>query len=74
VAVRGAVGREWHSDHSAIGKEILGGIAVLPNGSYQVSFGQAEAGQKLYFDNDLVTTPVLQVARPGESTARSYPQ
>ncbi|MBI5507187.1 MAG: hypothetical protein HY903_00415 [Deltaproteobacteria bacterium] len=73
VAVRDCRKGTWQTRHSAIGAKLMGGIAVTPQGSWKVSFGSVDVGQKLCFGNDILTTPVHSILRPGRDTVESYP-
>lgn len=73
VAVRDRSTGDWQLKHRAIGSTLMGGIAVTPEGSWKVSFGAAEVGEKLCFANDIFTTQVQDVKRPSVNTLDSYP-
>jgi hypothetical protein len=74
VAVRDPRTGEWRREHQAVGKKVLGGIAFLPSGSLKVNFGAPEVGQKICFDNDIMTTPVIRIGRPTRHTVEIYPR
>jgi len=72
VAVRDRQTRTWKLDHQAVGNKLVSGITVMGD-VCGIHVGQQEVGDKLYFENDLLTTPVETVARPGKDAVASYP-
>jgi hypothetical protein len=73
VAVRDTTTRTWQQQHRALGETLVGGILVTDAGSYRINFEGAEVGERLCFSNDLMTTPLREVARPSVETVDSYP-
>ncbi len=74
VAVRDAITMTWQRQHLAVGQELLGGVAPLPNGSLTVTVGTADVGHQACFANDLMTTPVQRILRPSRDTVGTYPR
>lgn len=72
VGVRDPITGEWQPSHRAIGRELQAGLRMMPSGSLKVSFGHAGVGDQICFSNDLVTTPVMRIARPGLDTVERY--
>jgi hypothetical protein len=73
IAVRDRKTGEWQRTHRALGSTLMGGIEVTPIGTWKVNFGPANVGEKLCFANDLLTSPVENVARPNRSVVDTYP-
>ena len=73
VAVRDRRTGRWQMKHRALGSKLMGGLTVTDAGSWHVNHGAAAIGDKLCFANDLLTTPVSVVTRPGVNTVDSYP-
>jgi hypothetical protein len=72
VAVRDRHSRSWKLSHEAVGRKLMGGIAMTRQGCC-VHHRSVEVGDLLCFENDLLTTPVESEARPGKNTVSSYP-
>lgn len=61
VGVRDRATEKWESDHMATGAELIGSMQITVHGSWKMNVGIPEPGQRLYFDNDLLTSALHQV-------------
>lgn len=61
IGVRDRGSQSWHRDHMATGAELLGSMQVTVHGSWKMNVGIPEPGQRLYFDNDLLTSALHEV-------------
>ncbi|MEM6733434.1 MAG: hypothetical protein AAF658_17885 [Myxococcota bacterium] len=64
VAVRSLRHGELTREHPAVGSKMLGGIGYVDEEGYSAHYGEPEAGEKICFSNDLLTSPVSSVRRP----------
>ncbi len=77
VAVRDRASGEWLSGHIALHRSISGSLKVYPNGAVLPNLGAPLLGESLFFatgGRDLVTSPLLVVARPSKNIVDGYPR
>jgi hypothetical protein len=71
VAVRNTKTGEWLEHHFTIGSRLEGGLSVR-GGGFDLHVGAPEVGDRLAFDNDVLTSPVRTMRRPGLDTVKIY--
>ncbi|MEM6532919.1 MAG: hypothetical protein AAF654_09855 [Myxococcota bacterium] len=64
VAVRNLRHGELTREHPAVGSRVLGGIGFNESDGYSAHYGVPNAGEKICFENDLLTSPLRSVRRP----------
>lgn len=73
VAVRRRGSEGWLGQHAAISMRVVG---TVERGSWVPRHGLPQAGDRLYLahsQNDVVTSPVLEVTRPPKKLVSQYP-
>jgi len=76
VAVKDRRSGEWLRAHLALRQKVHGGIRFTRSGGITANDGIPEVGESLFFaaeGRDLVTSPVLDVARPEREIVKRYP-
>ncbi len=76
VAVRDRRQGRWIADHVALHRPLSGSLLFCPGGAIRPSIGQPRLGEALFFatgGRDLVTSPLLEIARPEKTVVESYP-
>lgn len=76
VAVKDRRSGEWLRAHLALRQKVHGGIRFTRSGGITANDGTPEVGESLFFaaeGRDLVTSPVLDVARPERDIVKRYP-
>jgi hypothetical protein len=71
VAVRHTKTGKWESHHFAIGSHLEGGLSRA-GGGFRLNPGIPQVGDQLAFDNDILTSPLQRVRRPGLDTVQVY--
>ena len=77
VAVRDRASGDWLSGHVALNRSISGSLKVFTNGAIRPNLGAPRLGESLFFatgGRDLVTSPLLEIARPPKNTVDTYPK
>ena len=64
VAVRDITSGAWRHNHKALGTTLRGSLVSTSAGGYRFSEGCPEPGHRLYFSNDVYTSPVHTICRP----------
>jgi hypothetical protein len=75
VAVRDRRSGEWLPGHVALHRAVTGSIKFFPNGAIRPTLGCPRVGESLLFatgGRDLVTSSLLEVARPEKALVQSY--
>ncbi len=73
VAVRRRGDDDWLGEHAAIAMRVVG---MVQRGTWVPRQGSPKAGDRLYLahaQNDVVTSPVLEVTRPPKTIVSQYP-
>ena len=77
VAVRDRRDGQWVGDHVALHRAVSGSLKFYANGAIRPSIGHPRLGEALFFatgGRDLVTSPLLEIARPQKSIVDCYPK
>jgi hypothetical protein len=77
VAVRDRKTEEFLPGHLALNRRIEGGLKFFMNGALIPNLGEPKEGESLFFGGsgrDLVTSPLLEVARPPKDLVLAYPR
>jgi hypothetical protein len=80
VAVRSLRSGEFHEDHPAIGRRMVGGIGVSADGILESFSRKGESpspGESLFFSDDSVryplrTSPLCAIQRPSRAIVERY--
>jgi len=76
VAVRDRKTGRWLEAHLALRRPVSGSLKFYPNGAIRPTIGQPRLGEALFFatgGRDLVTSPLMDIARPPKKVVESYP-
>jgi hypothetical protein len=63
VGVRDVHSGAWNAGHRAVGAELLGSFQWRPNEDLTF-IDEADLGGRLYFDADILTSPLTRVVAP----------
>ncbi len=77
VAVRDLRTSTWLDGHLAVGRELSGGVRLLPNGSAIPVPAAPQVGEALYFSaggRELITSVLCAVERPSKELVEQYPR
>lgn len=72
VAVRSLRHGDLTREHPAVGSRVLGGFSFCESSGYNAHYGLPEQGEKICFENDLLTSPLRSVRRPQINVVELY--
>ena len=73
VAVRDRHSHQWIRGHMAIGSPVSGSFASGPGDDFAIHIGSVSLGERICFENGVLTSHVCSVRSPGPNTLSCYP-
>ena len=61
IGVRHRRSGKWQTEHLAQGAQLVAAMQPTDNGSWCVNMGMPGPGQRMYFDNDVLTSALEEV-------------